>query len=201
MTSDMKAQSTTISAAGEYYLQNVMETASGFKLNEDSSFQFFFSYGALDRMGEGTWSVQGDSIVLNSRKKPSHDFALLNSRSVSKDSINIWVINSNQMVSRHLYCIIRGGGREQQGHFGNDGMIRFEQQPVESIELHFRFCPEKTSVFTIEAKEHNYFEFRFEPWIMELFFENFRLQTGNDRLSGAHPLLNGGSFVYKRESD
>ena len=39
--------------AGEYYLQGVMETASGFKLNEDSTFQFFFMYGAMDRVGEG----------------------------------------------------------------------------------------------------------------------------------------------------
>ena len=29
--------------AGQYYLEGVRETASGFKLNEDSSFEFFFS--------------------------------------------------------------------------------------------------------------------------------------------------------------
>ena len=28
--------------AGEYYLQGVMEIASGFKLNADSSFEFYF---------------------------------------------------------------------------------------------------------------------------------------------------------------
>ena len=38
---------------GEYYLQGVIETASGFKLNDDSTFEFFFSYGALDRYGSG----------------------------------------------------------------------------------------------------------------------------------------------------
>ena len=43
--------------AGEYSLTGVMETASGIQLNKDSTFQFYFSYGALDREGQGKWSV------------------------------------------------------------------------------------------------------------------------------------------------
>ena len=39
------------SLAGEYYLKAVMETASGFNPHSDSTFEFFFSYGALDRYG------------------------------------------------------------------------------------------------------------------------------------------------------
>jgi hypothetical protein len=41
--SKMKAQTIfSSSPVGEYYLRGVMETACGFKLNEDSTFQFFF---------------------------------------------------------------------------------------------------------------------------------------------------------------
>ncbi|RYF91726.1 MAG: hypothetical protein EOO00_07975 [Chitinophagaceae bacterium] len=66
--------------AGEYYLQNVMETGSGFKLNADSTFQFFFSQGALDRMAEGTWTSDGDSVIMQTRKRPLHDYALRSSK-------------------------------------------------------------------------------------------------------------------------
>ena len=58
----MEAQQKTNTAIGEYYLSGVMETASGFKLNPDSTFQFFFSYGALDRSGSGTWKQEGNNI-------------------------------------------------------------------------------------------------------------------------------------------
>jgi hypothetical protein len=45
----MMAQTNNIT--GVYNLRGVMEMASGFKLNNDSSFEFYFSYGALDRYG------------------------------------------------------------------------------------------------------------------------------------------------------
>ena len=52
-TNVMRAQN----IAGEYYLEGVMETASGFQLSADSGFQFFYSYGALDRFGKGKWKM------------------------------------------------------------------------------------------------------------------------------------------------
>ena len=60
--------------AGAYYLQGVMETGSGFKLNKDSSFQFFYSYGALDRYGSGKWKLENHKIILNSKPYPGQRF-------------------------------------------------------------------------------------------------------------------------------
>jgi hypothetical protein len=194
----MNALSVQSTVSGEYYLQGVMETASGFKLNEDSTFQFFFMYGAMDRAGEGTWSVQGDSIVLNSTRKAAPDYALVKSEAGEKDSIVIRMLDSNEMTSRYLYCIIKGGGVEQEAAFESDGAARFASQPLDSITILFEFAPEKISTFTIAQKDHHYFEFRFEPWIMEVFFHNFHLKYGGDHLSGGNPLLNGTSFNYKK---
>lgn len=194
----MKAPTIQSTVAGEYYLQGVMETASGFKLNEDGTFQFFFMYGAMDRVGEGTWSVQADSVVLNSRKKPTHDYALVKSEKGDADSIVIRMADANQMMSHYLYCIIKGGGIEQEAQFESDGTVSFAAQPVDTITILFEFAPEKMSAFTIQQKDHHYFEFRSEPWIMEVFFENFHLAYAGDHLSGAHPLLNGNSFTYKK---
>jgi hypothetical protein len=196
--SAMKAPTIQSTVAGEYYLQGVMETASGFKLNEDSSFQFFFSYGAMDRMGEGTWSVQGDSVVLNSRKQPAYDYALVKSEKGDADSIVIRMADANEMMSHYLYCIIKGGGMEQQSPFESDGTVRFAAQPIDTITLLFEFAPEKISAFTIQQKDHHYFEFRSEPWIMEVFFNDFHLAYKGDHLSGAHPMLNGSTFSYRK---
>src|SRR5687768_17783125 len=64
---------------GEYYLRGVMETASGFKLNTDSTFEFFYTYGALDRYGSGTWKQVDNIVTFNSRTQPGRDFAILKS--------------------------------------------------------------------------------------------------------------------------
>jgi hypothetical protein len=52
------------SLAGEYYLQGVMETGSGLLLREDGTFEWFFTYGALDLGARGKWSRAGDGIDL-----------------------------------------------------------------------------------------------------------------------------------------
>jgi hypothetical protein len=192
-----QTQTPVSSPVGEYYLRGVMETGSGFKLNEDSTFQFFFTYGALDRPAEGTWSVADKTVVFNTRKKPLHDYALVSSSQTKSDSITISLPGSRD-ISRYMHCIIKGGAQEQQGNFGAEETVSFKAQPVESIELLFEFCPEKTSVFKIDTKGHNYFEFRFEPWMMELFFENFKLKVSEEGLTGAHPILEGDKYVYRK---
>lgn len=185
----MNAQTATLSAAGEYYLHGVMETASGFKLNKDGTFQFFFSYGALDRFGSGKWTSTGDHIILNSENKHPRDFALVRSEKQNGDNITIKITDSNTHLLRYVYGMIATGETRQQGAADTDGRMVFTPQKVDSISLVFEFCAEKQSVFPIPANGHNYFEFRIEPWIMEVYFENFDLHITEDGLEGSHPLL------------
>lgn len=194
----MEAQKTASSPVGEYLLRNVMETACGFKLNEDSSFQFFFSYGALDRYGEGKWSVQNDKVVFNSKPRPATDFALIDSSAGMKKKILIQLTEVNEMMRRHVYCKIKGGGKEQEAMTNDKGVAEFASQTVETIELIFEFCPEKTSVFHVSNKGLRSFRFRPEPWLMEVFFQNFPLRLTEDGFVGGHPLSNQTSFRYEK---
>lgn len=186
------------SPAGEYYLRGVMETACGFKLADDSTFQFFFSYGALDRFGEGRWSVQGSTVVFNSKPKPATDFTLVKSGAGTADKIDIRLKEANEMLARHTYCKIHGDGKTQEGVMNKDGFVQFKTQPVETIELVFEFCPEKKSIITIEAKDHHSFEFKPEPSLMEVFFQNFRLTLTKDGFTGGHPLSDEKTFRYEK---
>ena len=56
------AQATTL--AGDYHLGGVMETGSGLRLREDGTFEWFFTYGALDLAARGKWTRAGDGIDL-----------------------------------------------------------------------------------------------------------------------------------------
>jgi hypothetical protein len=50
--------------AGEYQLDGVMETGSGLLLRADGSFEWYFSYGALDLGARGKWTRKGDAVEL-----------------------------------------------------------------------------------------------------------------------------------------
>ena len=59
------AQAPQAALAGEYHLDGVMETGSGLRLRDDGSFEWFFTYGALDLGARGTWKREGDTVVLH----------------------------------------------------------------------------------------------------------------------------------------
>lgn len=182
---------------GVYYLHRVKETASGFKLNSNGSFQFFFTYGALDRYGSGTWTIDNDYVILQSKPWAGKDFALIQSDTSGKGII-IKLTDKNPIFSKHVYASLQKG---QDGSWqGADAMgeIVFPTQDVSIISLAFEFCPERFTFFPVENKEHNYFEFRLEPWIMEVFFNSFLLKVRGHVLSGKHPLLQGEEFLYEK---
>ena len=59
------AQAPQAALAGEYHLDGVMETGSGLLLRDDGSFEWFFTYGALDLGARGKWKREGDTVVLH----------------------------------------------------------------------------------------------------------------------------------------
>jgi hypothetical protein len=184
---------------GEYYLRGVTDMATGFKLNSDNSFEFFLIYGALDRHGSGKWKVEKEQVVFQSKPWSGKDFALLKSKTVSGDSITVRITDSNENVLRYVAGSLKKAEEEPWQPADEKGFIRFPKQAVTTISLVSEFSPERFSVFTIENSQHNYFEFRFEPWLVEFFFNDFRLAIIKDGLKGKHPMLKGEDFRYEKK--
>ena len=185
------------SLAGEYYLQGVMETASGFKLNTDSSFEFYFSYGALDRYGSGKWSVNKDSIIFNSKQYPGKDFKLVNSVAATNNVSVLKIENANTNLYRLVYCRFKSADTDTIINFDEDGTLVFPFA-VDSIELLSELCSERSSTFAVNAKPSVY-TFNFEPWILEVFFNNHALHYSDDYLEGRHPLLDDKIYRFNKE--
>ena len=183
--------------AGEYYLNRVKETASGFKLNPDGSFLFFFTYGAMDRYGSGNWTIENDQVILQSKPWHGKDFALIQ-HTTSGKGITIKITDKNPIFQKHVFASLQNGKEGSWQPPDARGEIRFPDKEAGIITLVFEFCPERFTFFKIENKEHNYFEFRLEPWIMEVFFDKFRLKIEKYALSGKHPLLRGEKHEYEK---
>jgi hypothetical protein len=189
------AQNTSDSLAGEYHLQGVMETASALLLKSDSTFELYYSYGAIDRQGSGIWQFEDGRIRLNSRPKPKVDFALSTSKKTSEDVTTVKVLSENTNILEHFEVMIRAADGQNYGKTDNEGIFLVPKTKVTGIELFFAFCPERFSSFPIKS-DHNYFEFKIEPWIAEIFAEDVILTVQQERLIGQHPLLQGDKFEF-----
>jgi hypothetical protein len=184
--------------AGEYYLRGIPEMASGFKLNDNNSFQFFLAYGALDRYGSGLWKVENNQVILQSKPWSGKDFALLESKTINDNAVTVRVTDRNPHILRYVYSSLQ---KEIQGSWlpaDKDGITMFPKQEVSVISMVFEFCPERVSSFANENPGHNYFLFRFEPWVAEFFFNDFSLEITEDGLKGKHPVLKGEEFKYEK---
>lgn len=188
----------TNSYAGEYYLSGVMETASGFRLNPDFSFDFFYSYGALDRSGKGSWSVQDSFIVLNSEGKTPDGFILKKSRKVKSDVFSIIIDDPNPFFKKYVHGFVSGKEREEEQQSDNDGILRFQAGTYDSLLMMMEFSSEKVFRFPLVGKEENEFTFTFNPTILEVFFQNHRLKIDSGGLRGKHPLLGEKDYFFEK---
>jgi hypothetical protein len=62
------------------YNGSQMEVGAELRLEPDGRYQYYFAYGALDEMSEGTWSADGDAIVLTSDPFKAPAFELVGSK-------------------------------------------------------------------------------------------------------------------------
>ena len=197
-TTSMMAQTNNIT--GVYNLRGVMEMASGFKLNNDSSFEFYFSYGALDRYGSGKWSLINNKIAFNSKPYPGKDFKMIDSGHLNNNFITITIQDKNTMLLPFVYAFT---GELKEGEYptkaDSHGMIKLSGSNADTLYLLFELVPERVSSFAIDTKTRNNFVFTFEPWAVEVFFKDFELTIDGNDLTGKHPIINKEDCLYEKE--
>jgi len=182
---------------GIYHLSGVRETASGFRLNPDGTFQFFFTYGALDRYGSGDWHIEHDHVILQSRPWPGKDFSLQKESVLNDGLVTVKIIGNPQLVS-HAFVSLKNGETGTWVKTNEAGEAGFQPRRVSTISVVFEFCPERFTHFRIEDAGNDYFELKFEPWLMEVFFDNFPLKIERYGLTGKHPLMRGEKYAYEK---
>jgi hypothetical protein len=180
---------------GIYYLEGVMETASGFKLNPDHTFEFFFSQGALDRTGKGTWKQESDTIILNSIGNPPEGFELVKSEHHKQKGITVTVKETNTMLLSFVH-VNTGGDFEK---LDGEGNHHSNYNSVDSIRFIFELSPERLYSFQPQHADDNYFEFVFKPDIFDCYINNMKLKIVEGGLRGGNPMLEGLSYTYYRQ--
>ena len=180
-----------------YTLEGVMETASAFKLNKDSTFEFYYSYGALDRYGSGKWSMKNDSIVFTSKPFPGRDFKIVDSGSIKNSFTTIKIENQNTALYRFVYCFFKTSRGDTLLNADGNGIIVLPNK-TDTLNLLFELSAERISTFLINNSKYNFYTFNFEPWAVEVFFKKFGLLYSHDHLEGRHPLLGDKKYIYNK---
>lgn len=196
----MKAQTNCSGIEGNYFLTGVHEVASVLVLKPDQTFDFFYTYGAVDRTGRGIWKITRDDsskVVLCSKLRPGADFALVKKASTPDDHTLIRITDKHPEMLRYITVRIHTKHGIKDKFTDARGTVVIGRQPVQKIELMFELCPDRFSSFVISDQRLNHFEFKLEPWITDIFFENLTLTIGHNRLTGSHPLSNG-NYYYVR---
>lgn len=184
---------------GDYNLTGVMEMVSILRLNADSTFQFYFAYGAADREGSGTWILQDSTVILNSKHRPPKDFKLIKSSITNEKDFTIRFADINPSFFPFLECQLKTNDKLLELKPGSDGIITAPPGDYTSIGFIFVLCGDRPSWFTDLKKGHNSFTIGIEPWICEVFFNNIRLTFKEHMLVGQHPLAEGSLFTFRKQ--
>lgn len=188
----MNSFSQDASLVGEYYLKGVQEVGAGFKFNPDHSYAFFFSYGALDREGSGTWSLKGDVLTLITAPRPAPGFSLVAARKAAQHGVTVAILTDIAVLRSNIQVGISCPGNLDT-ETDESGVAKFEGcTHAEKVSLTHSFFPDRAVVFTIKDPEANYFEYKLEPSIVQTDFGQVVMQRTKNGFSGSLPILEKG---------
>lgn len=137
-------------------------------------------------------------MIFNSFQKPGQDYSLVQSEKQAGEGFTVKISDANEHLRKMVKAIITKGTTQEQAAADAAGILNFNTALADTITLLFEYCPEKKFVFVVPDTTHNYFEFKLEPSVMDVMFDDFQLQLTSTGFSGAHPLDLTKEFTYKK---
>ena len=173
-------RSTESTVVGEYMLTGVMETAAGFLIKADHTFEYGFTYGAADKHGKGTWKISGNKLILNSnRELPKADFILKSSNANFKNGVRIKITDSGGHPYAYVKC--RLGANSGEETTNNQGEAFFKTIEDGILEMFHPIFSTRVTQIKLN-KDHTDFVFYPAYDLSEVFFNNIELQISPKQL-------------------
>jgi len=159
---------------GEYYFRK-QEMVAGFNFSADGKFQFFYSYGAIDRNATGTFSVHGDTLQLKSDKEAGKDFKI---KMQSKQAKGYTIIFSdpNQFLIKDISCIFLVNGKKQELYSNSKGEAYIDLPNCDTIFVQHPLFPDILSLVKDKKNENNRFILTLNPSLAQVSFKGIDLK-------------------------
>ena len=164
---------------GEYYFRKT-EMASGFNFSADGKFEFFFTYGAVDRSSSGTFTVAGDTLKLKSNKEPGKDFSITGQSKQDK-GYNLTFNHPNKYLVSNILCLFIKDGKEQTVTTGNDGKVHIDLPDCDTIYVQHLLYPDILTLVKDKANNNNHFILSLNPSLEQVSFKGIDLTIVDDK--------------------
>ena len=164
---------------GEYYFRKT-EMASGFNFSADGKFEFFFTYGAVDRSATGTFTVTGDTLKLKSNKEPGKDFSIT-SQSKQGKGYTLSFSHPNKYLTANILCLFITNGKEQQVTTGSDGKVHIDLPDCDTIYVQHLLYPDIVTLVKDKANSNNNFTLSLNPSLEQVSFKGIDLTIVDDK--------------------
>jgi hypothetical protein len=169
ITTNFITMAQTPNIVGEYYFRR-QEMVAAFKFSVTGKFDFFHSYGAIDRNASGTFTIDGDTLKLKSDKEGGADFTVLEQSKTGNGYI-ISCNHPNKMLMAYIACTVFIGTEKQEFEANNDGEIHIELEHCDKIYVKNRLFPDVPTLIKDENNENNRFSLSMLPSLEQVSFK------------------------------
>lgn len=163
---------------GEYFFRKT-EMVAGFNFSAAGTFQFFFSYGAVDRTAAGSFIVEGNTIKLKSNKEAGKDFTVT-AQSKEATGYTIAFNHPNKYLLQNIRCVFFVNGKEEQAVTDNNGKVHVDLAHCDSIYAQHLLYPDILTLVKDAANKNNRFTLSLNPSLEQLSFKGIDLTIEND---------------------
>lgn len=170
---------------GEYYFRK-MEMVAAFNFSEAGTFQFFFSYGAVDRSATGTFTVEGETLKLKSDKEAGKDFTV-SGQSKQAKGYHLIFNHPNNYLLKNIRGIFVLDGRQEEAFSDSNGEIRIDLPHCDTIYVQHLLYPDIAMLVKDAQNENNCFTLTLNPTLEQLSFKGIDFKIENDKLISCLP--------------
>ena len=175
---------------GDYYLTGVMETGCGIKLNPDNTFEFFYSYGALDRHGYGSWKKLSDTeIELNTNYENLAPFTIILEEKRVHSGTLIYIPNYNKILLNNTKIELITSDKSLENIADANGFFKFETEKTNKIIVTCLFYFDNFARLIPTDPENNYFELAPNHNLPLVHFNRSKFKVEENALVGKLHLL------------
>lgn len=152
---------------------------AGFNFSAAGSFQFFFSYGAVDRSAAGTFTVEGNTIKLKSNKEAGKDFTIT-SQSKEATGYTLTFDHANKYLLSNILCVFFVNGGQQQAITNNNGEAHIDLPHCDSIYVQHLLYPDTYTHVKDAGNQNNHFKLSLNQTLEQLSFKGIDLKIESD---------------------
>lgn len=169
------SQATPQELHGKYSLEGIQDMFAEFVFFNNQTFEFSFSYGVVNRHAKGSYSLVGDTIILQSDKNPGTDFEITQ-QDIKGKTYKVVVRDENAFLTQKVKAITYFGELRKEFEADSEGVIDINTKNCEKIYLQHELYPDVATLIKDELNANTYFEVRIKPSLQYVTFDGVSLR-------------------------